>query len=194
MPQKIYIDEELLKELWFSTLTVSQIADTLGCSEETARRRGHLLGLGYRKLGTTGANHPRWKGGRQIDKDGYVLVHTGRNTRQREHRLVMENHLGRTLLKTEVVHHVNGNKQDNRIENLKLFCKNSNHLKESLTGKCPNWSPEGLNKIKAGVSLSNRKRKGNQKESTKRVRQLQTKNRQRDITGRFLSQNQIHLS
>lgn len=44
-------------------------------------------------------------------KNGYVLYH----------RIVMENHLGRLLDKSEVVHHVNENKHDNRIENLQIL-------------------------------------------------------------------------
>lgn len=77
-----------------------------------------------------GQHHPRWKGGRTITPLGYVAVNAPRHPRAGiggryvfEHILVMEKHLNRELDTGEVVHHLNGNKQDNRIENLALMTK-----------------------------------------------------------------------
>lgn len=115
----------------------------------------------------SGEGHPDWKGGYTIDKSGYKLIYAPWHPNARygryilEHRLVMEKHLGRLLLRTEVVHHKNGNKLDNRLENLELFQRNSDHLKHELTGKVPNWTEDGKAKILAGVrkSAANRQKK-----------------------------------
>jgi len=51
-----------------------------------------------------------------------------------QHRVVMEKHLGRKLLFTDIVHHINENKKDNRLENLQLMTR-SEHIKHHIHDK-----------------------------------------------------------
>lgn len=66
-------------------------------------------------------------------KNGYLEVYTPRHpnaTKQGyvlQHRLIMEQYLERLLLLTEIVHHKNGNRQDNRIENLQILSSKKEH-------------------------------------------------------------------
>lgn len=65
-----------------------------------------------------------WKGGVYKGKSGYVLKES-----KYEHRLVMEKSIGRKLTSIEVVHHIDKNRSNNKIENLMLFPNQSEHLK-----------------------------------------------------------------
>lgn len=83
----------------------------------------------------TGNKSPRWKGGKFIYSTGYVKImcsshpYADKAGYVAEHRLVMELHIGRPLLPTETVHHINNDSSDNRIENLMLFSSNSEHAR-----------------------------------------------------------------
>lgn len=82
-----------------------------------------------------GNKNPKWRGGKTMHPDGYVWILRKNHPRADhhgyvlEHRLVMEEHLGRYLRKEEVVHHINKNTSDNRIENLSLMANQSEHAK-----------------------------------------------------------------
>lgn len=76
-----------------------------------------ILGHNFR------SDHPR----RTYRKDGYVLVQT-ENGRELEHRVVAEKMLGRPLRPDEIVHHINGKRDDNRPENLRVLSGHEEHV------------------------------------------------------------------
>lgn len=87
-----------------------------------------------RKAGRSGSGNPAWTGGRTLSSGGYIYKHCPGHPRATqkgnyvfEHIIMMENHLGRYLCENEVVHHINENRIDNRVENLLLCASISEH-------------------------------------------------------------------
>jgi hypothetical protein len=92
--------------------------------------------------GRTGSANPNWHGGRKVRKDGYVLVVAPKDHPYPadassgmayilEHRLIMEQHLGRYLEPAEVVHHIDENPSNNAIDNLRLYSSQADHIREA---------------------------------------------------------------
>lgn len=106
--------------------------------------------LGHPKRRKVGAVNPMWGGAKPRYRKGYRYIvvpgtfdRKGHTRYRPEHHLVMESTLGRPLLKTEVVHHVDGDTLNNAPENLRVYQSNGEHLAAELRGKCPNWSEDG---------------------------------------------------
>lgn len=90
---------------------------------------------GEKRINSSKEKHHQWKGGKIKRNVGYVLLHRPEHPFCQshgyvlEHRLIMEKHLGRYLHPKEVIHHMNGIKDDNRLENLELIKDQSEHAK-----------------------------------------------------------------
>ena len=151
------IDRAVLKHLIeVERVTQADAAAKLGCSLSCVERTCAKLGLATQRTGPRGGDkHPDWKGGR-ILVGGYWYIWTNTHPLRTkhnyilEHRLVAEATIGRYLTRDEVVHHINGNREDNRPENLAVFGTNSEHLRHELTGRVPNWTPEGWAAMQVG--------------------------------------------
>lgn len=85
----------------------------------------------------SGIRNPNWRGGRTITSHGYVLIRVGKKHHLSdvrgyayEHRLVAEAKIGRRLIPGEQVHHTDGDKQNNRPENIEVKATTAHHRAE----------------------------------------------------------------
>lgn len=144
---RLYISGEstysIAKQLNSSPTTIWRIVKRVNISRTLAdaNRLAFSRGKNSYPLSLRGEKSARWKGGgtthcgyiliykpehRLANKGGYVL----------EHRLIMELQLGRYLLSTEHVHHINGIKHDNRPENLELLSPNDHRVRSVICSQC----------------------------------------------------------
>lgn len=142
------------------TRSSTEIAELVGLTPRYVRKV--MLRMDLPRLGEgarPGASNHQYRSGRRVDHDGYVLVTAPVDhpyARQRtnragkliyEHRLVLEQTLGRYLLPEEVVDHVDGLTLHNAPENLRLFSSNAEHLSETTAGRTKLWSAQGRQNI-----------------------------------------------
>lgn len=151
-------------------LTAVQIANELDVNNETIRKFARKRGLRIKRVNQSMENHPSWNGGETRDRTGYILRRVSvsgpygyliRALAKRGksgsdpagyapvHRIVMHDLLGRPLTKGEVVDHIDGNIENNDGSNLRVFASNADHLRETLKGRVPQWTPDGWERMQA---------------------------------------------
>lgn len=159
------IDDEQLMSMHLQGMSTAEIGAALTppVSSEAVRRRMKTLGLARLPAKARPERNAFWAGGMTVDTDGYILVkcpdhpHKDHNGYVRQHRLVMEDSLGRYLIPGEVVDHKNGDTSDNRLDNLRLFPSNGAHLRATRTGMAK-LDPQERRTLKEQAVLRARRR------------------------------------
>jgi hypothetical protein len=124
--ERHFSDDELssMRTMRASGISQEAIGQILGVSQATLRRALLRHGIEAENKG------PQWRGKRVLNSRGYVTVQIFPDNPYfgmaqcsgyvLEHRLVMAEHLGRPLDRREQVHHIDGDKANNAIENLEI--------------------------------------------------------------------------
>lgn len=160
-PKRRNVLLEAILALADGATTSAQIAAQVGCSERHVQNMLRIHNAPRLPQGArTGELNHGYREGRTVDLDGYSLViapegHPAARTsgRMLEHRLVMEQELGRRLLESEVVDHIDGLHLHNAPSNLRVFESNRDHLRATISGQRPNWSAEGFAKMQVPSRL-----------------------------------------
>lgn len=117
-------------------LTISRINTGLKRAKSEGKILGRPKGAKDKGRRRKSGYYQRWSGIKKNPKNYRKIRVNGKN--MSKHRKVMEDHLGRKLLPTEIVHHIDGNRVNNVISNL-ILCKNEKehrkHHKQSIPNK-----------------------------------------------------------
>lgn len=133
MGRKLSVQEPNINELcqrYLDGWSSLRLSKYYGISKHTILRRLQLAKIERRNIRVRGPMHPNWITGKIIDRNGYVKLNIGGGRRIFEHKFIMEQYLRRKLVRKEEIHHINGNKQDNRIENLELCKDRADHKRK----------------------------------------------------------------
>lgn len=108
--------------------TYAAIGQQFGITRQRVQQIARDAGLPPRPRGAPrGPLNSQWKGGRFINAHGYVFIRNASHPRASgwgyvaEHIVVAERKLGRRITEDEHVHHINGDRSDNRAENLEVL-------------------------------------------------------------------------
>ena len=138
------IDIAMLLDLYVKGHTQEEVAEIMNTTRKVVFNAMKKHGIKTRpkiKRNQFGANNANWKNGRTTSADGYIYIKSPGHPRASkcgdyvaEHVLVMEKHLGRYLIYhgpghplSEIVHHIDGNKANNKLCNLQL-CSFTEHM------------------------------------------------------------------
>ncbi len=112
---------------------MSNIAKEKGFGKWNKNRKFTPERIEKMRFNVLGKRNPNFKGGKHIDKEGYVCIlktthpFCSNKGYVKEHRLIVESQIGRYLLPKEKCHHLNKIKNDNRPKNLIAFINDSIH-------------------------------------------------------------------
>lgn len=123
-------NKKIIEQMWDKGCSRNEILECINVGHEILDRWLIEIGKNPKNRFATRENHPMWKGGKRINGHGYVEILLSKDDPfycmtnsidyVLEHRYVMAKHLNKVLYKCHSIHHIDGNRANNNINNLEL--------------------------------------------------------------------------